>query len=165
MRAICNSKWLLVFSFVLMCFSSSFALARDPLADHVTIYRDHFGVPHIVGDTEEATFFGYGYAQAQDHLERMMLQYMDAEGRLSEVLGAHALGRDYLHFIPYEYRWDGDYLQRLLRTYQGVVDHRKKIDPQTYKVLDGFARGVNEYIAEHRAHIPRLDPAHHTGGY
>ncbi|MGA8182263.1 MAG: penicillin acylase family protein, partial [Terriglobia bacterium] len=87
MRTICNSKRLLVFSFVLICFGSRLALARDPLTDHVTIYRDHFGVPHIVGDTEEATFFGYGYAQAQDHLERMMLQYMDAEGRLSEVLG------------------------------------------------------------------------------
>ena len=154
MRAICISKCLLVFCFVLMCLSSSLALARDPLADHVTIYRDHFGVPHIVGDTEEATFFGYGYAQAQDHLKRMMLQYMDAEGRLSEVLGASALGRNYLHFIPYEYRWDGDYLQRLLRTYQGVLDNRKNIDPRTYKVLDSFARGVNEYIAEHRASIP-----------
>ena len=27
-----------------------------------------------MGETEEATFFGYGYAQAEDHLERMMLQ-------------------------------------------------------------------------------------------
>jgi acyl-homoserine lactone acylase PvdQ len=46
--------------------------AADPLAELVTIYRDNYGVPHIVGDTEEATFFGYGYAQAEDHLEGMM---------------------------------------------------------------------------------------------
>src|ERR1035438_10121989 len=44
--------------------------ASDPLADQVSIYRDEYGVPHIVGETEEATFFGYGYAQAQDHLEK-----------------------------------------------------------------------------------------------
>ena len=89
---------------------------QDFLAKQVTIYRDNYGVPHIVGDTEEAAFFGYGYAQAEDHLERMMLQYRDAQGRRAEVEGFKALGDGYLHFIPYEYRWDGDYLQRLLRT-------------------------------------------------
>lgn len=131
--------------------------ARDTsggLADQVTIYRDNFGVPHILGETEEATFFGYGYAQAQDHLERMMLQYMDAQGRLSEVLGFNYLGRGYLHFIPYEYRWDGDYLQRLLRTKKTVVENRSRIDPETYKILAAFASGVNAYIEEHRAQIP-----------
>ena len=90
--------------------------AADPLARQVTTYRDNYGVPHIVGETEEATFFGYGYAQAEDHLERMMLQYRDAQSRRAEVQGFAALGDGYLHFIPYEYRWDGDYLQRLLRT-------------------------------------------------
>lgn len=128
--------------------------ADDKLAEQVTIYRDNFGVPHIIGETEEATFFGYGYAQAQDHLEKMMLQYMDAQGRLSEVLGFNYVGRGYLHFIPVEYRWDGDYLQRLLRTKKTVVENKDKIDPQTYKILSGFARGVNAYIAENRAHIP-----------
>ena len=134
---------------------SSAAKANDPLADQVTIYRDEFGVPHILGETEEATFFGYGYAQAQDHLEKMMINYRDAQGRLAEVRGFEALGQGYLHFIPYEYRWDGDYLQRLLRTKKAVVENKTKIDPQTYKILSGFARGVNLYIEEHRAQVPR----------
>ncbi len=128
--------------------------AADPLAQRVTIYRDNFGVPHIVGETEEATFFGYGYAQAEDHLERMMLQYRDAQGRRAEVEGFAALGDGYLHFIPYEYRWDGDYLQRLLRTKKCVVENKSKIDPNVYRILDAFARGVNTYIAEHRAQVP-----------
>jgi len=128
--------------------------AADPLAEHVTIYRDNYGVPHIVGETEEATFFGYGYAQAEDHLERMMLQYRDAQGRRAEVQGFSALGDGYLHFIPYEYRWDGDYLQRLLRTKKCVVENKDKIDPSTYKILAAFARGVNAYIAAHRAQVP-----------
>jgi len=54
---------------------------KEPLADDVSIYRDTFGVPHVVGETEEAVFFGYGYAQAEDHLEKMMIQYRDAQGR------------------------------------------------------------------------------------
>lgn len=36
--------------------------------------------------------FGYGYVQAQDHLERMMLLYRDAQGRRAEVQGKSALG-------------------------------------------------------------------------
>ena len=54
----------------------------------------------------------------------MMLQYRDAQGRRAEVEGFEALGDGYLHFIPYEYRWDGDYLQRLLRTKKAVVEHK-----------------------------------------
>jgi acyl-homoserine-lactone acylase len=127
---------------------------NEPLVNEVTIYRDTYGVPHIVGETEQAVFFGYGYAQAEDHLERMMLQYRDAQGRRAEVLGFEALGDGYLHFIPYEYRWDGDYLQRLLRTKQGVLDNKSKIDPAVYKILDAFARGVNYYISEHRQESP-----------
>ncbi|HEY7210699.1 MAG TPA: penicillin acylase family protein [Bryobacteraceae bacterium] len=126
----------------------------DPLAAEVTIYRDHYGVPHIVGDNNAATFFGYGYAQAEDHLEDMMLQYRDAQGRRTELQGINALGDAYLQFIPYEYRWGGDYMQRLLHTKQCVVEHRDQIAPETYRILDAFARGVNEYIAEHRAAMP-----------
>jgi acyl-homoserine-lactone acylase len=127
---------------------------QESLAKQVTIYRDNYGVPHIVGDTEEATFFGYGYAQAEDHLERMMLQYRDAQGRRAEVEGFKALGDGYLHFIPYEYRWDGDYLQRLLRTKKAVVEHRAEINPAVYQILDAFAQGVNYYIHEHRKTVP-----------
>lgn len=126
----------------------------DPLADQVSIYRDEYGVPHILGETEQAAFFGYGYAQAQDHLKDMMMQYMDAQGRRSEVLGIEALGEGYLRFVPYEYRWDGDYLQRLLKTKKTVVEKKGEIRPEVYSVLDGFARGVNQYISEHRQNIP-----------
>ncbi|HKW97537.1 MAG TPA: penicillin acylase family protein [Bryobacteraceae bacterium] len=139
---------------IVFVFAAFAACAADSLVEKVTIYRDNYGVPHIVGETEEATFFGYGYAQAEDHLERMMLQYRDAQGRRAEVEGFNALGDGYLHFIPYEYRWDGDYLQRLLRTKKCVVENRDKIDPQVYKILAAFARGVNQYIAEHRQDIP-----------
>ena len=148
-----------LFILVAACAAAAATAAPDPLASQVTIYRDHYGTPHIVGETEEATFFGYGYAQAEDHLEEMMIQYRDAQGRRAEVQGMEALGDGYLHFIPYEYRWDGDYLQRLLRTKAAVVENRAKIEPDTYKILDGFARGVDAYIAEHRREIPAwIDP-------
>ncbi|MEW5979465.1 MAG: penicillin acylase family protein [Acidobacteriota bacterium] len=158
-----QKKWLcgrttvltLLWGFGLLLDSASVAAdSQDSLAQQVTIYRDEYGVPHIVGDTLEATFYGYGYAQAEDHLERMMLQYRDAQGRRTEVLGFEALGEGYLQFIPYEYRWDGDFLQRLLRTWKGVIERRRAIDPDVYGILDAFARGINSYITQNRAQIP-----------
>ena len=138
--------------FVFFCVVPS-AWSADPLARLVTIYRDNFGVPHIVGETEQAVFFGYGYAQAQDHLERMMLQYRDAQGRRAEILGKAALG-ERLEFADHDHRWGGDYLQRLLHAKRDVTENKDKIDPNTYQVLSAFARGVNEYISEHRSQIP-----------
>ena len=154
MKEVTELKLLLSLTVGIACAAAPATAAPDPLAGQVTIYRDHYGVPHIVGETEQATFFGYGYAQAEDHLEEMMIQYRDAQGRRAEVQGMEALGDGYLHFIPYEYRWDGDYLQRLLRTKAAVVENRAKIEPDTYKILDGFARGVNAYITAHRREIP-----------
>jgi acyl-homoserine lactone acylase PvdQ len=127
--------------FIFLCVVPS-AWSADPLARLVTIYRDNFGVPHIVGETEQAVFFGYGYAQAQDHLERMMLQYRDAQGRRAEVLGKAALG-ERLEFSNHDYRWGGDYLQRLFHAKRDVTENKDKIDPNTYQVLSAFARGVN----------------------
>jgi acyl-homoserine-lactone acylase len=147
---VCGFLLLALFSLV----SCRLGNRQDPLFQQVTIYRDTYGVPHIIGETEEATFFGYGYAQAQDHLEQMMLQYRDAQGRRAEVIGFEALGEGYLRFVPYDYRWDGDYLQRLLRTRQGVEENKSKMNPEVYRILGAFARGVNAYIVEHRGRIP-----------
>ncbi len=147
-----GTLWLLLLA--VSTVAATAAVHSDQLASQVTIYRDQYGVPHIVGENEAATFFGYGYAQAQDHLEDMMLQYRDAQGRRTETQGINALGDGYLQFIPYEYRWGGDYMQRLLRTKKAVIAHRDQIEPATYKILDGFARGVNQYIAEKHASIP-----------
>jgi len=145
----------LVLAFVFAAACSAAPARADPLAAQVTKYRDDYGTRHIVGDMEEAAFFGYGYAQAEDHLEdMMMIQYRDAQGRRTEVQGIDVLGDGYLHFIPYEYRSDGDYLQRLLRTKAAVVANRQKIEAGVYRILDAFARGVNSYIAAHRNEIP-----------
>ena len=88
----------------------------------------------------------------------MMLQYRDAQGRRAEVLGRTALGVS-TQFDDHDYRWGGDYLQRLLRAKRAVVENKNGIDPNTYRILSAFARGVNEYISEHRSQIPAwIDP-------
>src|SRR5438128_4390522 len=57
-------------------------------AGTVTITRDPFGIPHVVGDTREAMAFGAGYALATDRLFETDVIRRLAQGRLSEILGA-----------------------------------------------------------------------------
>ena len=88
----------------------------------------------------------------------MMLQFRDAQGRRTEVLGNVALGEQLGFTLP-DYRFGGDYLQRLLHAREDVTKNKDKIDERTYKVLSAFARGVNEYISENRSRIPTwIDP-------
>ena len=65
----------------------SLNLDPDALAAEVTIHRDKFGVPHIVGPTDESVIFGYGYAQAEDYFWQLEDSYILALGRYSEVVG------------------------------------------------------------------------------
>ncbi len=39
--------------------------------EKITFYRDAYGVPHIVAESNEGFFFGAGYATAQDRLQQM----------------------------------------------------------------------------------------------
>jgi penicillin amidase len=54
----------------------------------VTIYRDPYGVPHVVGETREAASYGVGYALATDRLFETDVVRRLAQGRLSEIVGA-----------------------------------------------------------------------------
>ena len=57
-----------------------------PGGDTVTVMRDSHGVPHIFGETVDAVQYAHGYAQAQDHLEPMLVGFLIAEGELSTAL-------------------------------------------------------------------------------
>jgi acyl-homoserine lactone acylase PvdQ len=53
----------------------------------VTILRDHYGVPHIYGDTRADAMFGAGYVTAEDRLFLTDVLRHYGRGRLSEFLG------------------------------------------------------------------------------
>src|SRR3954454_14675446 len=77
----------------LACFSG-IARAQDNLANHVTIYRDTYGIPHVFGETDAATAFGFAYAQAEDNFWRIEDNYLRALGRRAEVDGENGVGGD-----------------------------------------------------------------------
>src|SRR5437867_966066 len=73
------------------------AAALDPaaLARSVTIHRDHYGVPHIDGPTDESVIFGFAYCQAEDYLWQIEESYVAGLGRASELNGQQAYQTDW----------------------------------------------------------------------
>ncbi len=111
-----------------------------PSAGRVRILRDRYGVPHIYGETDVDVAFGFGFAQAQDHLLPMLLNYRKAGGRLSEVLGRTAL--------------ESDYKALLWRIYSVAGERYGSIPDPTRNLIAAFVEGINHYIEIHRQTLP-----------
>ena len=106
------------------------------LQESVEIVRDRWGVPHIYARNEDDLYFAQGYVQAQDRLFQMDVQRRVGYGRISEIAGPLGLASDRMARIcgwPHaaEAQWRG-------------VQH----DPETTRLMEAFAAGVNAFIAE-----------------
>ena len=49
----------------------------------VTIHRDRFGVPHIIGKKDKDTAYGLAYAHAEDDFETIQDMMLFARGKLA----------------------------------------------------------------------------------
>ena len=115
------------------------SLFRPP-EGRARILRDRYGVPHIFGRRDVDVAFGFGYAQAQDHLIPMLLNFRSAAGTASEVLGAGHLESDE---------------RALLWRIRGVaVERYGALAPETRDLLRAFADGINHYIEVYRERLP-----------
>lgn len=115
---------------------------RPPLADQVTIYRDRYGVPHVVGETDAATVFGFAYAQAEDNFPRVEDDFIRALGRRAEVEGEDALADDRLN--------------RALEIPRLAREEYARLDPDLKALVDAYAAGLSYYLATHPKVTPRL---------
>ena len=106
----------------------------------VTLYRDEWGTPHIYAHTPRALGFAFGYAQAEDHLDAMLLSYRVVAGRAAEVLGEpYARSDEFAIKMGHE---------RL------AAAAFANIDPVTAELCAGFAQGVNLWLVEHPGESP-----------
>jgi penicillin amidase len=64
------------------------------LKEPVEILRDKWGVPHIYAKNADDLFFAQGWITAKDRLFQIDLWRRAGTGKLSEVLGSSAVGRD-----------------------------------------------------------------------
>ncbi len=118
-------------------------LAFGDLASDVTIRRDTFGVPHILGKTEEAAGFGMGYAQAEDHCVEMGRRFLAARGEQAKYLGTGA---------------GGDFAAKRFGTPEFAREKFPKLTPLFQKIMNAYAAGFNLYVKKHRAELPAWIP-------
>ena len=108
---------------------------RPELAEQVTIYRDTWGVPHVVGETDEATMFGYGYARAEDDFERLEKVFIKSLGRGAEFYGEALLKSDYtIHALE---------IPEIAQRQFDIMDHHLK------KMCIAYVDGLNYFLELH----------------
>ena len=99
------------------------------------ILWDSAGVPHIYGQTLEAMYYGFGYAQMENHANLLLRLYGQARGRAAEYWGQ-----------PYV---DSDKIVTLFGIPQQAQQQYAQ-QPADYKAcLDGFVSGLNAYAKAH----------------
>lgn len=128
---------------LILLFTARPAAAQPEAAaywSNATLYRDAYGVPHIYAGSPEAMAFAFGYAQAADHLEPMLLAYRMANGRLAEVLGPAEADSDAFS----------------LKMAHGAMAREAlpNADPITQALCTGFAQGVNAWMIDNAALAP-----------
>ena len=117
-----------------------FPNSAPSLWDGATLYRDEWGVPHVFANDTRSMAFVFGYAQAEDHLEGMLLGYRVANGRAAEVLGE-----------PYV---ESDSFAQVMRYRENAQRAYETADAITVDLCEGFAQGVNAWILEHPKDTP-----------
>lgn len=110
------------------------------LSGQVDVVRDEWGVPHVLADSDDALFFGYGYATAQDRLWQLDYYRCKAHGRLSEVIGPSGIEIDTVsHTIG------------LSRTAEANL---ARFPEKTKRRLAAYTDGINAFMEESRSNLP-----------
>ncbi|MFF4875160.1 penicillin acylase family protein [Micromonospora sp. NPDC000668] len=111
-------------------------------AAHVTITRDDWGIPHVVGRTDADAVFGMMYAQAEDDFNRIERNYLVSLGRLAEAEGEGAIWQD---------------LRQRLYVDPGALKRDYAQSPSWLrKLMQAWADGLNYYLATHPEVQPRV---------
>lgn len=99
------------------------------------IQWDEWGVPHIEADTEEELFFAQGWAQMNNHANRILELYGTSRGRAAEYWGVQGLETDMLvHTLGFEELYE---------------EWKEKQDPKTKLIYESFVKGMNAWAEAH----------------
>ncbi len=98
----------------------------------VEILRDKWGVPHIYAKNTDDLFFAQGWMTAKDRLFQIDLWRRTGTGKLAEVMGPSAVGRDRLARLV---RYRGDWNQEW-----------ESYSPDARQIVVAFVNGINAYV-------------------
>ncbi len=108
--------------------------------NEIKIYKNFYGIPHIIAQNEEDLFLAIGYYHASDRLWQMDYYRRLAQGRLSEVFGTQTLEVD-----------------RFLRCFEIDKIARECYEHMSQKsrtILQNYSRGINLYISRYKHRLP-----------
>src|SRR5215510_2543906 len=114
-------------------------IAVAGLSAPVEIIRDADSVTHVFGATKLDTFFGLGYAHAQDRLWQMEFQRRVGHGRLSEIFGDVTVPQDrFLRTVGFG------------RAARSAWDH---LPDDAREQINAYCAGVNAFISTHHGRL------------
>ena len=108
------------------------------LARRVEVRRTAFGVPHIKAEDLRAAAYALAYVQLEDHGPRVAIGLVRARGEMGKWFGRDSMESDFTAKHDYEL----------------AVEQYAHIDQPTRDVYEGFAAGVNRYVALHPDEFP-----------
>src|SRR6188508_2205930 len=111
-------------------------------AQSVTIVRDDWGIAHVHGKTDADAVFGMIYAQAEDDFNRVETNFINSQGRLAEAEGEAEIWRDLR--------------MKLFIDPADMKAEYAKAEPWLKALMDGWADGLNFYLATHPDVKPRV---------
>lgn len=123
------------------------------------IYRDGFGVPHVVGRRPVDAYFGLGVAAVEDRGRRLLLHQAFLDGELERWVGNLRLPDPEVSFLDALGRWQGldldgqvfrvtdvasaDQWARRARYQRLGADGVAQLDRRTTELVAAYADGVN----------------------
>jgi acyl-homoserine-lactone acylase len=123
--------------------AAPYDLARQRAeAAQVRIVRDDWGIAHIHGHTDRQAVFGMAYAQAEDDFNRVETNYVNAMGRSAEAEGSAAI-------------WQDLRMKLIVDPVQLKAEYATS-PPWLRALMQGWADGLNFYLATHPAVKPRV---------
>src|SRR3954447_18550941 len=107
----------------------------------VTVTRDRWGIPHVVGGTVAEVAFEQGCSVAEDRTWQIEYARLRAEGRTASVLGPSGV--------------DWDRFARRVQVDRLGCRAYDALSPESAAFVGSFVAGVNEGLT--RARAPELD--------
>jgi penicillin G amidase len=115
-------------------------LKSQSIGSEVKVYKNDYGIPHIISSSDRDMFVALGYCQAQDRLWQIEYSRRLANGELSEILGEEYLRTD-----------------KFMRAID-IKTIAKKIyasmDGESRSALESFSKGINLYLEKHSKNLP-----------
>ena len=119
----------------------------DELWRQVEIVRTTHGVPHIRAENLRAAGYALAWLQLEDYGPRPALNVLRAHGEMGRLFGRDSM--------------ESDFLSRQIRA--RAIETYHLLDRETRDIYEGFAAGVNRYVALHPSEFAAGMPTDFTG--